>query len=109
MSGYASWRPAGGMNTHRCVKNVNGTSADRYAVPHLKQKYSEFASYPSTCQVLGCSDHATATAHVISCDGRSGGSWSLVPVCAAHNNHYQTEPMYLKTSAQTVRLSKVRR
>jgi len=97
------------MNTHRAVKNVSGTSSDRYAISGLKQKYSEHAHYPQTCQVYGCSHPATATAHVISADGRSNGSWGLTPMCAEHNHYSHTDPMFLKRSANVVPLSKVRK
>ena len=109
MSGYASRRPSGGMNTHRCVKNVHNTSSDRYAISGLKQKYSAYESYPSSCQVYGCSHAATATAHVISADGRSNGSWSAVPMCAAHNHYTQDQPMFLKSSARPVPVSQLRK
>ena len=94
---------------HMRVKNIHGTSSDRYAIPHLKQQFSSHSSYPKKCQVYGCSNQATATAHVRQCDRRKDGSWGLTPVCAEHNHYTQDQPMYLKKNAAYVPVSQVRK
>lgn len=77
------------------VKNINGTSKDRYTITNLKEKYISAGGVKArVCQVVSCSNKVSATAHV-----HSGGSWLLAPTCAMHNHHTNDKPMTIAKSA----------
>lgn len=85
------------------VKNVNGTSADRYKIDGLHKKFiSAGGTSSATCQVKGCSNPGSATAHVIKTDGRRDGDWWLCWVCAAHNHPTNTDPYPLRKNAKLI-------
>lgn len=90
------------------VKNVHGTSSDRYTVPHLYPKYvAAGGTKSSVCQVKTCTDKATATAHVVRTDGRRDSAWYLARVCASHNSASHTAPMPLPKTTKLVPLTDV--
>lgn len=97
------------MNTHHKVKNINGTSDPRYAKSKSKTGASWLAvwrdetdSDRDTCCVLGCSRTDLVGGHVIKVDGRASNEWWLAPICNAHNNHTNTEEMFLDRRVELV-------
>jgi hypothetical protein len=78
------------------VKNVNGTSADRYKIDKLYQQYLDSGAHdPANCQVKGCSKPASATAHVIRAGQNVSKRWMLTRLCAEHNHHSNKSEMPL--------------
>ena len=90
------------------VKNINGTSSDRYKINNLSEKYIESGgSSRKTCAVYGCSKEASATAHVMKSHGNADSTWYLVKTCAQHNSHYNNNSMPVPTS-NLIALSQLR-
>ena len=90
-------------NNSTMVRNVSGTSDDRYKINSLYQKYLQEGGTDSPdCQVKGCDKPASATAHVVCVDGRRSDAWFLARVCAAHNNHHNTDPYPLRKNAKLI-------
>ena len=90
------------MNTHFKIKNINGTSGERYANSGSRtgeswlQKWRQTTgSNRSTCCVQDCSRSDLVGGHVIKCDGRSSNEWWLAPICNLHNNHNNTSEMWV--------------
>lgn len=84
---------------------MNGSSAPRYRIDRLRQKFIDEGGVDSlNCQVKGCHNPGAATAHVIKTDGRSNNDWMLCWVCAAHNNHHNEEPYALRANAHLIRV-----
>jgi hypothetical protein len=91
------------------VKNLNGTSADRYKIDGLHKKFMAAGGTSSdNCQVKGCSNPGQATAHVKMVDGRRSDDWLLTWVCASHNHHTNEEPYALRKNAKLVSVREVR-
>jgi hypothetical protein len=90
-------------NNSTLVKNVSGTSADRYKINNLHGKYIAAGGTTSTtCQAKGCDKTASATAHVRLTDGRRSGDWMLTRACGSHNSAHNTEPYALRANAKLV-------
>lgn len=86
------------------VKNVNGTSSQRYAINDLRNKYVAAGGVNArVCQVYSCGKSATATGHV-----HANGKWMLTPLCATHNHHTNHSSMGVPKSS-LVALKKVRK
>jgi hypothetical protein len=75
------------MNTHQCVRNINGTSGERYANSGSKTGASWLAVWRNaahsdrkTCCVLECSRTDLVGGHVIRVDGRQSNEWYLAPI-----------------------------
>ena len=100
---------AANMNTHHCVRNINGTSQERYSNSGSKDGSSwlniwrrETGSDRSTCSVLGCSNRDILGGHVMVVDGRSSNEWFLVPICHAHNHHTNEDEMFIDSRVTLV-------
>jgi hypothetical protein len=90
-------------NDSTIVKNISGTSDDRYKIDNLHKKFIAAGGTDSAmCQVKGCPNPGSATAHVIKTDGRSANNWWLCWVCAKHNNPHNDEPYALRKNAKLV-------
>ena len=90
------------------VKNLHGTSKDRYAIDGLHAKFiAKGGTDSTTCQVKGCSNPGGATAHVIKTDGRRDGDWWLCWVCKAHNHPNNDEPYALRKNARLVSVREI--
>lgn len=90
------------------VKNISGTSADRYRIDGLYRQYLDMGGRAvSTCQRKGCSNPATATAHVRKTDGRRSGVWYLTRLCAACNHHTNDEEMALRSNARLIPVQEI--
>ena len=97
-------------NNSLMVKNIHGTSADRYHISGLSQKFVAAGGTSSTtCQAKGCSNQATATAHVIKTDGRRDNDWHLTRLCHQHNHYTNDEPIPLRKNANVVSVQEVRK
>lgn len=90
------------MNSHFKVRNINGTSGDRYAKSSSKTGSSwlavwrrETGSSRAQCCVLDCSRTDLVGGHVMKVDGRSSNEWWLAPICNSHNNHSNTKEMFI--------------
>jgi len=95
-------------NDSTIVKNISGTSDDRYKVDNLHQKFIAAGGTDSAmCQVKGCSDLGRATAHVIKTDGRSANTWWLCWVCAKHNNPHNENPYALRKNAKLITVREI--
>jgi hypothetical protein len=101
--------PTPNHNTHFGVKNINGTSDQRYA--HSKSRdgaswlqiwFRETKSQRKTCAVLGCSGAAEVGAHVLITDGRSSNTWHLAPFCKGCNHHTNTKVMWVEKTITLV-------
>jgi hypothetical protein len=84
------------------VRNINGTSAERYAKSASKSEESWLEvwrvatrSERTTCCVLRCSRTDLVGGHVMSCDLRMSRQWYLVPICRAHNHVSNKDEMWL--------------
>ncbi len=96
-------------NNSTIVKNVNGTSKQRYKINNLHNKYvASGGTNSATCQAKGCSNPATATAHVRLTDGRKSDNWQFTRFCAIHNSSHHKEEIALRKNAKLVSLSEVR-
>ncbi|KHD05919.1 hypothetical protein PN36_19965 [Candidatus Thiomargarita nelsonii] len=90
-------------NTHYKVKNLHGTSKDRYSKKKcecdnwLAHWRNNTKSQRTTCAVLECARKATVGAHVICVDGRMSNEWYIVPFCKYHN-HYEKKDEYFLDS-----------
>ena len=96
-------------NTNFCVKNINGTSKNTHpsgSSSWLGQYEKVTGSTRKTCSVMGCSRKAEVGAHVQIKDGRVGNEWYLTPMCKAHNNYHNTQPMYLDSRVRLVSAKK---
>lgn len=83
------------------VKNIGGTSSERYRIDRLYSKYrDEGGRAVETCQRKGCSNDATATAHVRMTDGRRSKDWFLTRLCAECNHHTNGREMALRKNAK---------
>jgi len=92
------------------VKNLNGTSDVRYAIPDLHTKYLAMGGVDSgNCQVKECPDAGSKTAHVKKTDGRTADDWYLCWVCAAHNHTSYTAPYALRSNAKLISIADLRR
>jgi hypothetical protein len=90
-------------NNSVMVKNINGTSKDRYVIENLHKKFIDAGGTSRQyCQVKGCDDLGRATAHVLLCDGRRSNDWFTCWVCARHNNPHFTDPYPLRKNARLV-------
>ena len=90
------------------VKNVNGTSQDRYRIRGLYQKYLEAGGREvETCQCVGCSAPSTATAHVIRTDRGVSNEWYLTRTCAQHNHHSNTDAYRLRSNAKLIKVTDI--
>ena len=90
-------------NNSVMVRNQGGTSQDRFKIDRLYQKYlAEGGTDSPTCQVKGCDDPASATAHVVMVDGRRSKEWFLTRTCASHNNSNNTDPYPLRVNANLI-------
>ena len=90
------------MNSHFKVRNINGTSGERYAnsgsktgPSWLKVWRDGTGSARATCCVLQCGKDAEVGAHVMKVDGRSSNEWWLAPFCKEHNNTHNTDEMFV--------------
>ena len=90
------------MHRRHCVRNINGTSGERYAKSASKTGASWLAvwreasgSDRTTCCVLECGRTDLVGGHVMKVDGRSSNEWWLAPICKGHNHHTNTAEMYL--------------
>ena len=90
------------MNSHFKVKNINGTSGERYAnsgsmtgSSWLQIWREHTGSNRTTCCVLECPHTDLVGGHVMKCDGRSSNEWWLAPICNMHNNHNNTQEMFI--------------
>lgn len=85
------------------VKNISGTSAERYRIDRLYDKYLESGGTDSpTCQRKGCKSPATATAHVRKTDGRRDDLWWLTRLCASCNSWANDDEMALRKNAKLI-------
>lgn len=96
-------------NTHELVKNVNGTSKDRYANSGSKTDGSwidtwrkETGSRRKTCASLGCTNEATVGGHVRTADKRKDGSWGIVPICHSCNHTSNKGAYFLEKNVEIV-------
>jgi len=97
-------------NNSLVVKNIRGTSAERYQIPNLNRKYVDAGGTPATtCQTKGCTNNATATAHVKKTDRRRDNKWYLTRLCAQHNHCANKKPIPLRKNANIVSVKKVRK
>ena len=97
------------MNSHFKVKNINGTSGERYANSGSKTGSSwlqiwrdQTGSDRTTCCVLQCARTDLVGGHVMKCDGRSSNEWWLAPICNMHNNHNNKEEMFIDSRVTLV-------
>lgn len=76
------------------VKNINGTSKDRYSNP---KGYSSWVTYwenksllpfPTYCQCEECYNHAKVGAHVRKTNGDN--KWYIVPLCYECNKNTES-------------------
>jgi hypothetical protein len=90
------------------VKNVNGTSKPRYAIPNLTQKYEKSGGvHTKVCQATNCHKPATATAHVISASSGSR-EWMATRTCASHN-HTTNKTSYNVAPKSLIPLKKIKK
>ena len=90
------------------VQNINGTSQDRYVRNNLSYSYLQAGGYDyDNCQVPGCSNKATATAHVMKSHGNSNNDWYLTKLCAHHNSSHNDSKMKVNTNS-LIQLSKLK-
>lgn len=95
-------------NNSIIVKNVNGSSQDRYKISNLPDKYVKAGGHQAGgCQAKGCSNPFQATAHVIKTDGRASNQWFLTRTCSKHNNTNNTDPFPLRKNAHLIPVKKV--
>ena len=95
-------------NDSTVVKNVNGTSTDRYKIDNLHKKFiGEGGTESEMCQVKGCLELGRATAHVIKTDGRSSNEWWLCWVCNGHNNPENKTPFPLRVNAKLIKVTDI--
>ena len=95
-------------NNSTMVKNIHGTSDERYKIGNLHKKFMTAGGTDSMwCQVKGCCNEGGATAHVIKTDGRSANDWWLCWVCAEHNNPHNEEPYALRKNAKLISVRQI--
>ena len=97
------------MNTNLFVRNINGTSGERYrnsgsktAASWLQVWRDKTGSGRETCCVLKCTRTDLVGGHVMIVDGRSSNEWWLAPICNDHNNFSNTDPMALDSRINLV-------
>jgi hypothetical protein len=97
-------------NNSTIVRNVNGTSKDRFKIDDLSRKFVESGGTTSgRCQAKGCKNAATATAHVAKTDGRRDNNQHLTKLCAEHNHHTNNAEIPLRKNAKLVSVAEVRK
>jgi hypothetical protein len=96
-------------HTHHFVRNINGTSGERYARSGSKDGPSwlaiwrrETGSERATCCVLGCTNTTLVGGHVMKTDARTSNEWWLAPICKKHNHHTNTDEMPLDSRVELV-------
>ena len=96
-------------NTNFIVRNINGTSGERYARSGSRSGSSWLETWRqkthsdrTTCCILGCGRKDLVGGHVMKCDGRSSNEWWLAPICNMHNNHTNTSEMTLDSRVELV-------
>jgi hypothetical protein len=86
-------------NNHDIVRNVNGSSGERYANSSSKTESQSWLgnsnSDRESCSRLGCENSADVGAHVINTDGRKSNEWQIAPMCTKDNNTSNTSDMAL--------------
>merc|ERR1712066_418097 len=88
------------------VKNIKGTSDQRFVIRDLRKKYKKLSRHqPTTCCAVKCHNPYEDTAHVII---RNSGSkkWWLIPTCNSHNGR---EEEYQVASVTAVAVTQVRK
>ncbi len=97
------------MQTHYLVRNINGTSAERFSNSSSKDGNTwleiwrrEAQSDRTTCCVLDCSNTDLVGGHVMIVDKRSSNEWWLAPICHYHNHHTNTQPMFIDKRVQLI-------
>ncbi len=99
-------------NNSKVVVNITGTGVkgSRYKIPNLRKKFIKAGGTASTkCQVKGCGNDGSATAHIRHDDKRRrDNNWYLCWVCAAHNHPENTSPYPLRKNAVLVPVADVR-
>ncbi|KDO31405.1 hypothetical protein SPRG_19543 [Saprolegnia parasitica CBS 223.65] len=100
------------MNTHFCVKNINGTSGPRYAKSSSKTESSWLemwrqatGSNRRTCCINGCAREDLVGAHVMITDRRSDNTWYLAPLCKGHNHCSNTNGMWIARNVTLIPVS----
>ena len=82
------------------VKNIHGTSQEKYIISNLSKKYEQAGGTSSNkCQVAGCTNDATATAHVQKAHGNASNDWILTKTCAKHNSAHNEKTMKVNASS----------
>jgi len=88
-------------NTNYLVKNINGTSEERYKDQNCKCKSwlahwrNNTMSDRQYCCVIGCQQMVQVGAHVQIKDMRVGNAWYIAPFCKGCNNFNNVGAMWL--------------
>jgi hypothetical protein len=99
-------------NTNYVVKNINGTSEERYKDQNCNCKTwighwrNNTSSDRQTCCVIGCNKSVQVGAHVQIKDQRVGDTWFIAPFCKTCNNYHNTSEMFIDSRVTLVPVSK---
>jgi hypothetical protein len=99
-------------NTNYLVKNIKGTSKDRYKDQNCNcgswiQHWRNYTkSDREKCCVVGCSNFVKDGAHVQIKDQRMGDNWYIAPFCGNCNNPNNENDMFIDSRVTLVSVYK---
>ena len=101
------------QNTNYLVKNINGTSEERYKDQNCRCRSwlahwrNNTGSDRSTCCVIQCNRGVQVGAHVQIKDGRVGDNWYIAPFCKKCNNYNNISKMFIDSRTTLIPIYKM--